>query len=340
MILVTGGLGFIGSHTVVELVLQGDEVLIVDNLCNCEVGVLDSIEKITGKRPLFFEGDIRDTSFLDSLFHKYPIQMVVHFAALKAVGQSLNFPLEYYSNNIAGTISLLEAMKKANVKKIVFSSSATVYGDPKEIPITEQCPVGKTTSPYGQSKIIMEKILEDVAFADKEWSVGLLRYFNPIGAHESGLIGDNPKGEPENLAPYICQVISGDRPELSVYGNDYPTPDGTGVRDYIHVVDLAKGHLRASKKLREQPGVKVWNLGTGKGYSVLEVIHTFEKVLQNEIPYKIRPRRTGDIAECWADCSKAKKELGWEAHWGLERMVSDCVKRYMPRQENIVAQKN
>ncbi|MBK2124363.1 UDP-glucose 4-epimerase GalE [Fangia hongkongensis] len=323
MILITGGTGFIGSHTAIELIEAGHKVVILDNLSNSHKKMIDRIDDITGYKPIFVEGDIRDEAILKEVFSQYDITMVIHFASLKAVGESVSKPLEYYDNNVAGSLNLLEAMKAANVKNIVFSSSATVYGDPKEIPITENCPIGMPTNPYGQSKVMVEKILQDLSKADNTWSIALLRYFNPVGAHSSGLIGELPGGTPNNLMPYITQVASGKLKALSVYGDDYPTEDGTGVRDYIHVVDLAKGHLKACDYIHDKKGVYIWNLGTGKGNSVLDVIKTFEKETGQSIPYNITARREGDIATCYADCQKAKKELNWQAEKDLSDMVKD-----------------
>ena len=325
-ILVTGGAGYIGSHTVVELLNQGEDVVIVDNLVNSSVKSLDGVEQITGKRPKFYECDIRDKAGLDAIFEKEDISACIHFAGLKAVGESVAKPWLYYENNINGTLVLLKSMEEHGVKNIVFSSSATVYGDPKEIPITENCPKGEITNPYGQTKSMLEQILMDIQKADNEWNVVLLRYFNPIGAHESGLIGENPNGIPNNLMPYITQVAVGKREFLGVFGNDYDTVDGTGVRDYIHVVDLAIGHLRALDKIKENPGVAIYNLGTGHGYSVLEVVSNFEKATGVKIPYKIMPRRPGDIATCYASPEKAKKELNWEAKRDIYDMCKDSWK--------------
>ncbi len=325
-ILVTGGAGYIGSHTVVELLNQGEDVVIVDNLVNSSVKSLDGVEQITGKRPKFYECDIRDKAGLDAIFEKEDITACIHFAGLKAVGESVAKPWLYYENNINGTLVLLKSMEEHGVKNIVFSSSATVYGDPKEIPITENCPKGEITNPYGQTKSMLEQVLMDIQKADPEWNVVLLRYFNPIGAHESGLIGENPNGIPNNLMPYITQVAVGKREFLGVFGNDYDTVDGTGVRDYIHVVDLAIGHLRALDKIKENPGVAIYNLGTGHGYSVLEVVSNFEKATGVKIPYKIMPRRAGDIATCYASPEKAKKELNWEAKRDIYDMCKDSWK--------------
>lgn len=322
-ILVTGGAGFIGSHTVVELLDAGYDVVVVDNLCNSNRESLVRVEEITGKKVTFYEADIRDKEALTSIFEKENIESCIHFAGLKAVGESVAKPLLYYENNISGTLVLLEVMKEHNVKNIVFSSSATVYGTPKEIPITEECPKGDITNPYGQTKSMLEQILMDIYKSDNSWNVILLRYFNPIGAHKSGRIGENPNGIPNNLMPYITQVAVGKLECLGVFGNDYPTYDGTGVRDYIHVVDLAVGHVRSIKKLEENPGLCIYNLGTGKGYSVLDIVKNFEEASGCHIPYEIKPRRAGDIAECYADPSKAEKELGWKAVNGIKEMCED-----------------
>ena len=322
-ILVTGGAGFIGSHTCVELLEAGYDVVVVDNLYNASRKSMDRVEQITGKKPVFYEADILDREALNQIFEKEQIDSVIHFAGLKAVGESVAKPIEYYYNNIAGTLVLCDVMRKHNVKNIVFSSSATVYGDPAFIPITEACPKGKITNPYGQTKGMLEQVLEDIHVSDPEWNVILLRYFNPIGAHKSGLIGEDPKGIPNNLVPYVAQVAIGKLECLGVFGDDYDTSDGTGVRDYIHVVDLAKGHVAAIKKLDEKKGVLIYNLGTGKGYSVLDVVHAFEKACGKEIPYAVKPRRPGDIAVCYADPAKAKAELGWEAENGIEEMCAD-----------------
>ena len=322
-ILVTGGAGYIGSHTVVELLEAGEDIVIVDNFVNSKPEALDKIKKITGKDFKFYEVDILDEEKLEKVFKENNIESVIHFAGLKAVGESVVKPIEYYHNNITGTLVLLKLMKKYNCKRIVFSSSATVYGDPEIVPITEECKTGVTTNPYGTTKLFIERILQDVYVADNEFSIALLRYFNPIGAHESGLIGEDPNDIPNNLMPYITGVASGKLEILSVFGNDYPTKDGTGVRDYIHVVDLAKGHLKALAKIREEAGVKIYNLGTGHGYSVLDLVNTFQKVNNVEVKYKIVGRRAGDIATCYADPSKAKKELGWVAEKGIEDMCKD-----------------
>lgn len=321
-ILVTGGTGYIGSHTVVELLKKNEEVIILDNLCNSSKDVLDRIEKITNKKCKFYEADIRDEKELEKIFNKNKIDSVIHFAGLKGVGESVEIPLEYYDNNVYGTVKLLEVMKKYGCKKIVFSSSATVYGDPGAHKYVEEMGRGKASSPYGATKAIIEEMLENLYVADNEWTISILRYFNPIGAHESGLIGENPNGIPNNLMPYIQKVAVGELKELSVFGDDYDTKDGTGVRDYIHVVDLAEGHVKALEKLTS-PGVYIYNLGTGSGYSVLDIVRTFEKVNNVKINYKIAPRRPGDLAMYYADPSKAKKELGWEAKRGIEEMCRD-----------------
>ena len=323
-ILVTGGAGFIGSHTCVELLEAGYEVVVVDNLCNSSEESLRRVEKITGKSLTFYQADIRDAKALNEIFEKESIDCVIHFAGLKAVGESVAKPLEYYENNISGTIVLCDVMRKHGVKNIIFSSSATIYGDPAFIPITEECPKGTCTNPYGWTKWMLEQILTDLHTADPEWNVVLLRYFNPIGAHKSGMIGEDPKGIPNNLMPYVSQVAIGKLECLGVFGNDYDTHDGTGVRDYIHVVDLAIGHVKALKKIQEKAGVCVYNLGTGCGYSVLDMVHAFEKAAGKEIPYQIKPRRPGDIATCYADAKKAKEEIGWEAQRGLEEMCEDA----------------
>lgn len=322
-ILVTGGVGFIGSHTVVELQNAGYDVVVLDNLCNANPKVLDRIEAITGKKVPFYQADIRDREALNEIFDKESIDSVIHFAGLKAVGESVQKPLEYYDNNISGTLVLVDVMRQHGCKNIIFSSSATVYGDPAFVPITEECPKGVCTNPYGWTKSMLEQILSDIQMADNEWNVVLLRYFNPIGAHKSGTIGENPNGIPNNLMPYITQVAVGKREELGVFGDDYDTPDGTGVRDYIHVVDLALGHVKALKKIEEKAGLKIYNLGTGCGYSVLDVVHNFEKASKVKIPYSIKPRRAGDIATCYADATKAKEELGWEAQYGILEMCED-----------------
>ena len=324
-VLVTGGTGYIGSHTVVELLNEGKEVVVIDNFSNSNPDVIDSIKKITNKDFKFYEMDYLDKEELEKVFEENDIESVINFAGFKAVGESVEKPLEYYHNNIGGAVILLETMKKYGVKKFVFSSSATVYGDPKVIPITEECEIGGTTNPYGTTKLFIEQILQDLYVSDNTWDICILRYFNPVGAHESGLIGEDPKGKPNNLMPYITKVAAGILPELSVFGNDYDTPDGTGVRDYIHVVDLAKGHLLALDKLnKENKGIFIYNLGTGKGYSVLEMIEAFKRVNNVDVPYKIVERRAGDIAMCYANPTKALKELEWKAEKNLEDMVRDA----------------
>ena len=322
-ILVTGGAGYIGSHTCIELINAGYDVVVLDNLCNSSKESLKRVEKIVGREIKFYEADIRDAKALKDIFAAEEIDAVIHFAGLKAVGESVAKPLEYYDNNINGTLVLCKAMKEAGVKNIIFSSSATVYGDPAFIPITEACPKGQCTNPYGWSKSMLEQILTDIHTSDPEWNVVLLRYFNPVGAHKSGTIGENPKGIPNNLMPYITQVAVGKREFLGVFGDDYNTPDGTGVRDYIHVVDLADGHVKALKKIEEKAGVCVYNLGTGNGYSVLDMVKAFSKACGKDLPYKILERRPGDIAMCYADPAKAKEELGWEATRGLDEMCED-----------------
>ena len=306
-ILVTGGAGYIGSHTCVELLNEGYEVVIVDNLYNANKKAVDRVEEITGKKVTFYEADICDKEAMDAIFDKEDVQAVIHFAGLKAVGESTVKPLEYYQNNIAGTLTLCDVMRNHGVKNIIFSSSATVYGDPAMIPITEECPKGTCTNPYGWTKWMLEQILTDIQKADPEWNVILLRYFNPIGAHKSGMIGEDPKGIPNNLLPYVAQVAIGKLECLGVFGDDYDTPDGTGVRDYIHVVDLARGHVKAIQKLADKEGVSIYNLGTGNGYSVLQVVHAFEKACGHPIKYQIKPRRPGDIAKCYCAPEKAKK---------------------------------
>ena len=322
-ILVTGGAGYIGSHTVVELQNNGYDVVVVDNLSNSSKKSLDRVAKITGKAVKFYEADILDRDALNDIFDKEDIESCIHFAGLKAVGESVAKPWEYYENNIAGTLTLVDVMRKHNVKNIIFSSSATVYGDPAIIPITEECPKGTCTNPYGWTKSMLEQILMDMQKADPEWNVILLRYFNPIGAHKSGTIGENPNGIPNNLMPYITQVAVGKLKELGVFGNDYDTPDGTGVRDYIHVVDLAVGHVKALNKIKENCGLAIYNLGTGVGYSVLDIVKNFEEATGVKIPYQIKDRRPGDIATCYSSAAKAKEELGWEAQYGIKEMCAD-----------------
>ena len=320
-VLVTGGAGFIGSHTCVELLQGGFEVVVADNLCNASEESLRRVEKITGKKLTFYPIDVRDRAALDGVFSAHKIDWVIHFAGLKAVGESVEKPLAYYDNNLISTLVLLEVMRAHHVKRIVFSSSATVYGEPERLPLDEGCRLS-ATNPYGTTKLMQERILQDVYASDHEWNVALLRYFNPVGAHESGLIGEDPKGIPNNLMPYVAQVASGKLRRIGVFGNDYPTPDGTGVRDYIHVVDLARGHVAAIRALRE-PGVHIYNLGTGKGYSVLDMIHAFEKACGKTLPYEILPRRAGDVPACYASSEKAERELGWKAEYDLEKMCRD-----------------
>ena len=322
-ILVAGGAGYIGSHTCVELIEAGYDVVVVDNLYNASEESLKRVEKITGKAIKFYEADILDREALNKIFDAHEIEAVIHFAGYKAVGESVAKPIEYYHNNMTGTLVLCDVMRAHGVKNIVFSSSATVYGDPAQIPITEKCPKGQPTNPYGWTKSMLEQVLTDIHTSDNEWNVILLRYFNPIGAHKSGMIGEDPKGIPNNLVPYVAQVAVGKRECLGVFGNDYDTVDGTGVRDYIHVVDLAAGHVKAIEKLRENPGVEVYNLGTGNGYSVLQVVAAFEKACGHAIPYEIKPRREGDIATCYCNPEKAEKELGWVAKYGIDEMCED-----------------
>ncbi len=322
-ILVTGGAGYIGSHTCVELLEAGHEVVIVDNLYNSSPKAVERIAELSGKTPEFVQADICDRDAMEALFSAHSFDAVIHFAGYKAVGESVQKPIEYYSNNIGGTLTLTDVMRAHGVKKIIFSSSATVYGDPAFVPITEECPKGVCTNPYGWTKWMQEQILADLHTADPEWSVILLRYFNPIGAHPSGRIGEDPKGIPNNLVPFVARVAIGRLPEVGVFGDDYDTPDGTGVRDYIHVVDLAKGHVKALQKFSEENAVRVYNLGTGHGYSVLDVLHAYERACGRSIPYTIRPRREGDIAQSYCDPGKARKELGWEAMYGIEEMCAD-----------------
>lgn len=332
-ILVTGGCGYIGSHTSVELLNNGYEVVVIDNLINSKRNVIDKIKKITGKDVIFYEGNVQDEKLLISIFKEHKIDAVIHFAGLKAVGESVKKPLLYYQNNLDSTLVLLKVMKEFDVKKIIFSSSATVYGSENQVPFKESDPVGGTTNPYGTTKLFIEHILEDLVVADPEFSVVILRYFNPIGAHKSGLIGDNPNGIPNNLMPYITKVASGELDHLNVFGNDYPTHDGTGVRDYIHVVDLADGHVKAIKKVLKTQGVHIYNLGTGIGYSVMDIVHAFEKENHIEIPYVIQARRDGDIAECYADCKKAYDELGFQAKYDIQDMVKDSYHFYIENKE-------
>ncbi|WP_038306925.1 UDP-glucose 4-epimerase GalE [Kingella kingae] len=323
-ILITGGAGFIGSHTVVELLNAGHHPIILDNLSNASPKVIQRVADITGKTPTFYEGDIRDHALLQQIFAQHSIDSVIHFAALKAVGESVAQPLRYYDNNVSGSLILLEEMEKAGVRSIVFSSSATVYGDPETVPITESSPTGGTTNPYGTSKYMMECMMMDLQHANPSWSVIILRYFNPIGAHESGKIGEQPNGIPNNLLPYVCQVAAGKLKELSVFGSDYNTHDGTGVRDYIHVVDLAIGHLKALDAKAKTAGVHIYNLGTGTGYSVLDIVKAFEQASGQTVPYAIKPRRAGDIAVCYADPAKAAQEIGWTAERDLNTMMTDA----------------
>ncbi len=322
-ILVTGGAGYIGSHTCVELLNAGYDVVIIDNLYNSNQKAVDRIEEITGKKVKFYPDDMMDRAAVKRVFDENKIDAVIHFAGLKAVGESVHKPIEYYRTNIGSTLNLTDEMRAHGCKNIIFSSSATVYGDPAEIPITENCPKGTCTNPYGWTKWMQEQILTDIHTADPEWNVILLRYFNPIGAHKSGLIGEDPKGIPNNLLPYVAQVAIGKLPEINVFGNDYDTPDGTGVRDYIHVVDLARGHVKAIERFAKKDGVFICNLGTGHGYSVLDVIHAFEKACGKELPYVIREHRPGDIATCYSSPAKAEKELGWTAEFDLEDMCRD-----------------
>lgn len=325
MILVTGGVGYIGSHTVVELMLSGHEILIVDNLCNSKSSVLDRIEQIVGRQPTFVQADVRDHAAMRSIFSEHHVDAVIHFAGLKSVGESVEQPLRYYDNNIQGSLVLFEAMAESGVKTLVFSSSATVYGDPHSVPIREDFPLS-ATNPYGRSKLIIEEMLGDIFRADDSWRIALLRYFNPVGAHESGLIGEDPNGIPNNLMPYIAKVAAGELAELSVFGSDYPTHDGSGVRDYIHVVDLARGHLAALNALENTAGVLTVNLGTGRGYSVLEVVRAFEAASGRRVPCRVVGRRPGDIAECYADPSLAQSLLGWRAQFGMDEMCRDAWK--------------
>ncbi len=322
-VLVTGGMGYIGSHTCVRLIESGIEPIIIDNLSNAKVEVLSRIEALTGQQPLFYQGDVRDEAFLDSVFASHNIQAVIHFAGLKAVGESVAKPLEYYDNNVNGSFVLARCMRKAGVKSLVFSSSATVYGDPDTVPITEASPTGATTNPYGRSKYMVEQGLSDLFFAEGDWSITLLRYFNPVGAHPSGTMGEDPQGIPNNLMPFIAQVAIGRQEYLSVFGHDYPTPDGTGVRDYIHVMDLAEGHIAALKTVGEQSGLHIYNLGTGQGSSVLEMVEAFSAACGQPVRYELCPRRPGDIAECWASTEKAERELGWKATRSVAEMTAD-----------------
>ncbi|AMF93781.1 UDP-glucose 4-epimerase GalE [Vibrio fluvialis] len=322
-VLITGGMGYIGSHTCVQMIAAGMTPIMVDNLCNAKAEVLNRIEALTGVRPAFYQGDIRDEAFLDSVFAKHDVQAVIHFAGLKAVGESVSKPIEYYDNNVNGTLVLVRSMRKAGVKSLVFSSSATVYGDPQIVPITETSPTGATTNPYGRSKYMVEQCLADLVVAEPEWSITLLRYFNPVGAHPSGTMGEDPQGIPNNLMPFIAQVAVGRREKLAVFGNDYATPDGTGIRDYIHVMDLADGHIAALQAVGTQAGLHIYNLGTGKGSSVLDMVNAFSQACGKAVPYEICPRRPGDIAECWASTEKAQRELGWQAKLSLADMTAD-----------------
>lgn len=326
-VLVTGGAGYIGSHTVVELLEKGKEVVIIDDFSNSKSSVLEAIKEITKKDFKFYEGNYLNRELLEKIFEENKIDSVINFAGFKAVGESVQKPLEYYHNNVFGAINLLEVMKKYNVKNFIFSSSATVYGDPEKVPLDENCKIGGTTNPYGTSKLFIEQILQDLYKSDNTWNIVILRYFNPVGAHESGLIGEEPQGIPNNLMPYIVRVAAGILKELSIFGNDYDTGDGTGVRDYIHVVDLAKGHIAALDKLeKEKHGIFIYNLGTGNGYSVLEMVQAFEKATGKKVPYRIAERRAGDIAECYSNVEKAEKELNWKAEKGIEEMCRDSWK--------------
>ena len=325
-ILITGGAGYIGSHTALELLNEGYEVVVYDNLCNSSKESLKRVEELSGKHITFYEGDVMDETALKAMMEKEGVDAVIHCAALKAVGESVQKPLEYYRNNITGTLTLMDVMKQTGVKNIVFSSSATVYGSPEEMPITEECPKGQCTNPYGWTKSMLEQIFMDLYRADNDWNIIMLSYFNPIVAHKSGKMGENPYGIPNNLKPYFTQVAAGKREKLGVFGNDYDTPYGTGVRDYIHVVDLAKGHVKALKKFEEKPEVRIYNLGTGIGYSVLDVLHAYEETCGKTLPYEIKPRRAGDIATCYCDATKAKEELGWAAEKGIKEMCADSWK--------------
>ncbi|MFK8258807.1 UDP-glucose 4-epimerase GalE [Erwinia sp. AnSW2-5] len=322
-ILVTGGAGYIGSHTILALLEQHHDVVVLDNLVNASDIALQRVEKITGRNINFYHGDINERSDLQKLFSQNNISAVIHFAGLKSVGESVKKPIEYYKNNVSGTLVLLDEMRRAQVKKFIFSSSATVYGTPESVPLRETSRIGGTTNPYGTSKLMVEQILQDFAHAQPEFAITILRYFNPVGAHESGLVGEDPGGIPNNLMPYISQVASGKLQQLAIFGDDYPTIDGTGVRDYIHVMDLAEGHLKALEQIHKQQGIKTYNLGSGVGYSVLQMLKAFEKASGRSVPYKIMPRRDGDIAECWADAQLAKEELGWTAQRDLDDMMRD-----------------
>ncbi|EJL6396125.1 UDP-glucose 4-epimerase GalE [Vibrio navarrensis] len=325
-VLVTGGIGYIGSHTCVQMMEAGMKPIIIDNLCNANIAVLERIETLSGEPVTYYQGDIRDEAFLDSLFCQHDIQAVIHFAGLKAVGESVSKPLDYYDNNVNGSLVLARCMRKAGVKRLIFSSSATVYGDPAQVPITESSPTGATTNPYGRSKHMVEQCLSDLYYAEKDWSITLLRYFNPVGAHPSGLMGEDPQGTPNNLMPFIAQVAVGRREKLLVFGNDYPTVDGTGVRDYIHVMDVADGHIAALQKVGEKAGLHIYNLGTGQGSSVLEMVDAFSKASGKALPYELCPRRPGDIAQCWASTEKAERELGWKATRTVAEMAADTWK--------------
>jgi UDP-glucose 4-epimerase len=323
-VLVTGGAGYIGSHTVLQLLEAGKQVVALDNLCNSSAESLQRVARLCGRAPLLIEGDVRDRGLLKSVFAQHDVQAVLHFAGLKAVGESVEQPLRYYDNNVHGSQVLLQAMAEAGVFRFVFSSSATVYGAPKVMPIAESFPVGEITNPYGRSKWVVEEMLRDLCHSDPRWRVAILRYFNPVGAHASGEIGEDPHGIPNNLLPYITQVAVGKLERLSIFGDDYETPDGTGVRDYIHVVDLAQGHLKALEAIQHKVGAHVWNLGTGQGYSVLDMIRSFEGVIGLPLPYRVAPRRAGDVAVCYADPSKAAQDLGWQAQLGLDDMLRDA----------------
>ncbi len=334
-ILLPGGAGYIGSHTAVELLKKGKEIVIVDNFSNSSPKVLEAIKKITGKNFKFYEINYMDREKLEKVFEENDIESVINFAGYKAVGESVQKPIEYYTNNISGALVLLDTMRKYNCKKFIFSSSATVYGEPEKIPLTEECKIGGTTNPYGTTKLFIEQILQDIYKSDNTWDICILRYFNPVGSHESGLIGEEPQGIPNNLMPYIVRVANGELKELSIFGNDYDTPDGTGVRDYIHVVDLAKGHIKALEKLeKEKTGMYIYNLGTGTGYSVLDMVKAFENSTGKKVQYKITERRPGDIATCYADPTKAKEELGWTAQKNLEDMCKDSWNYIISREKN------
>lgn len=337
MILITGGMGYIGTHLVLELMEDDEEVVILDNLCNSSRSTLERIARVAGRTPAFIEGDVRDRDTLDDLFSRYPIDAVIHCAGLKAVGESVREPLRYYDTNVSGSVTLCQAMAAARVFTLVFSSSATVYDDCAVMPINERCQTGHPSNPYGQSKLMAENVMRSMAEADARWSVGLLRYFNPIGAHDSGEVGEMPSLTPNNLLPYLLQVASGQRPALSVFGSDYLTPDGTGVRDYVHVMDLAEGHLKALQALRRTQGIHIWNLGTGRGHSVLEVVKAFEGVSGVAVPLAFEPRRAGDIAQCWANPAKASHELGWSARRSLDCMLTDAWRWQMNYQPDLDA---